>query len=149
MIDLNTNPAGRNGPPSTFRKDLPMTTIINDHVIDADELPGKTITRADETFGHIAARVQETRFADGQRRFSVVFRRNISDHALEGSFSMSLGQDELMSLIAAASAAYHEIDSLRSQRRFSGVVDVAYDQLSEKDGWEEDDEEFFASQLES
>lgn len=111
-------------------------------------MPGKSIKRYHDTFGGIGATVYETRFREGPRRFSVVFRRDVSDLALEGSFH-SLGQDELMDLIAAASNAYYHIDHLRSLRKCGDLPEVPYDTLTPEEGWEPaEPEEYYGSQIE-
>ena len=107
-----------------------------------------TRERDDFCFGVIAARVNETRFAKGGRRYGVVFRRNVSGLCLEGEFSMSLGQDELMDLIAAASAAYFAIEQIRFRRKCSECPDRPFDRLPRVEGWEPDHEEVFSSQIE-
>ncbi|RIK66924.1 MAG: hypothetical protein DCC65_08230 [Planctomycetota bacterium] len=118
------------------------------HHSDDRPLLAKSIDRYHDCYGGIGATVYETRFANGTRRYSVVFRRDVSDLALQGPFH-SLGQDELMDLVAAASNAYHRINHLRFLRRCGDLPDVPFDQLSEADGWEPAiPEEYYASQIE-
>lgn len=124
---------------------VPDTSTTPEH-----ERPvAKTIERADRVFGVIAAKVGETRLAAGGRRYGVVFRREVGDLCLQGTFSMSLGQDELMDLMAAASTAYHYIEQLRFERRCNATAnDAPFEQLEARDGWEPDHDEFFPSQIE-
>ncbi|MCC7390182.1 MAG: hypothetical protein IT431_15595 [Phycisphaerales bacterium] len=115
---------------------------------DHPPVPAKSLQRYHDCYGSIGASVYETRFADGGRRYSVVFRRDVSDLALEGSFH-SLGQDELMDLVAAASNAYYHIDHLRFLRRCGDLPDVPFDKLTEAGGWEPAfPEEYYPSQIE-
>src|SRR5262245_22575169 len=98
-------------------------------------IPAKSIERCHDCYGHIGATVYETRFADGSRRYSVVFRRDTTDLALEGPFH-SLGQCELMDLVAAASNAYYRLGRLRFLREVGELPDVPFEQLTEADGWQ-------------
>ncbi|TWT44945.1 hypothetical protein RAS1_13650 [Phycisphaerae bacterium RAS1] len=110
--------------------------------------PAKSLKRYHDTYGGIGATVYETRFIDGARRYSVVFRRDVGDLALEGGF-YSLGQDELMDLVAAASNAYYHIGHLRFLRKCGHLPDVPFDTLIEAEGWEPaEPEEYYAQQIE-
>lgn len=115
---------------------------------DDQPIPARSLERYHDCFGGIGATVYETRFANGARRYSVVFRRDVSDLALEGPFH-SLGEDELMDLVAAASNAYFHIRHLRFLRNCGHLPELPFDQLTEANGWEAaHPEEYFASQIE-
>lgn len=128
---------------------IQLPTVAND---DPASPAAKTIERADVTFGVIGARVNETRFAAGGRRYGVVFHRDVGDLSLQGDFSMSLGQDELMDLITAASTAYYEIEALRYQRKqqaHESSETGSFDQLEQNAGWALDScDGFFPEQIE-
>lgn len=141
------NKTGRN---SMTNESLAPIDSPTERCVASDEgpAPAKSIERYHDCYGGIGATVYETRFENGARRYSVVFRRDVSDLALQGSFH-SLGQDELMNLIAAASNAYHHIDHLRFLRRCGDLSDKPFDKLTEGDGWEAAvPEEYYAQQIE-
>lgn len=98
---------------------------------DDQPMSARSLERYHDCYGGIGATVYETRFADGARRYSVVFRRDVSDLALEGPFH-SLGQDELMDLVAAASNAYFQIRHLRFLRNCGHLPELPFDQLTRK-----------------
>jgi hypothetical protein len=101
--------------------------------------------------GSIGVRITETRLAAGGRRFGVVFGRVSGDLALDGDFSVSLGQEELMDLIAAAAEAYRAIEFYRahpSDRPTNRFDATPFGQRAAADGWENDSEDFFPQQIE-
>ena len=121
----------------------------NESQSSAPDFEGKTIVRAAQCCGVIGATVRETRIRGGGRRYSVLFRRDIGDLSLEGSFGLTFGQEELLDIIFAASWAYQEINDLRRMRRLSPVHERTYGELLPEDGWSPDDDgDFFAEQIE-
>ncbi|MGH7243411.1 MAG: hypothetical protein ACREJD_08355 [Phycisphaerales bacterium] len=118
-----------------------------------DQPVAKTIERDRACFGVIGAAISETRFAAGGHRYGVVFSRDVGDLCLAGTFSMSLGQNELMDLIAAASTAYHMIDALRDKTARPHCQhwdrSIPFEQLEARHGWEPDHDEVFPFQIES